>query len=213
MEFQRASIEPKGRAKFDVLFNPNQYGIDKSNLIAEAGIPGLEAPILQYVHGNTRTLSMDLFFDTYEERADVRKHTDQVYNLLLIDPHTHVPPICTITWGRFTFCGVLDHVSGKFTLFLADGSPARATLSVVFKEYIKVEVLVQEQMTQSADHRKTRVVQAGDRLFDIAYQEYGDAQKWRPIADANRIDDPLQLEPGRLLVIPALEPSGKARHV
>src|SRR4051794_275026 len=116
MEFQRASIKPEGGEEFQVLFNPTQYSIDKANQIAEAGIPGLEAPVLQYVHGNTRTLAMELFFDTYEEGTDVRDHTGKVYNLLLIDPETHVPPICQITWGCFSFRGVVDRISGKFTL-------------------------------------------------------------------------------------------------
>src|ERR1700739_2019475 len=115
-------IEPAGQSAFYVPFNPNTYSLSKANQIAEAAIPGLEAPILQYVHGNTRSLSMELFCDTYEEQTNVSAYTDKVYNLLKIDPSTHAPPICRITWGQFNFRGVLDHVSGKFTLFLADGT-------------------------------------------------------------------------------------------
>jgi len=196
----------------EVLFNPNTYTVEKSNQIAEAAIPGLDAPILQYVHGNTRTLAMELFFDTYEEQMDVSLYTDQIYDLLEIDPDTHVPPICDIFWGSFTFRGVLDHVSGVFKLFMPDGTPARATLNVTFKEFIEVEVLVREKPTQSADHRKTRVVHAGDRLPVIAWEEYGAAAKWRPIADANGIDDPTNLEVGKRLVIPALDPKESGRH-
>jgi nucleoid-associated protein YgaU len=212
MAFQRASIQPEHGSTFNVLFNPTQYTIEKSNSLAEAGIPGLEAPILQYVHGNTRTLNMDLFFDTYEERTDVRDHTSKVYDLLLVDAETHAPPICKIVWGCFSFRGVLDHVSGRYTLFLPDGTPVRATLSVSFKEYIEVEVLVRQNPTHSADHQKTRVVQAGDKLTDIAFREYGDARKWRPIADANRLDNPLQLKPGHVLIIPALNTKGARKH-
>jgi hypothetical protein len=203
--FTKVSIVPEGRQQIDVLFNPTDYSIAKSNTIAEIAIPGLEAPILQYVHGNTRTLSMDLFCDTYEEERNVSVVTNKIYNLLNIDPDTHVAPICDISWGSLRFRGVLDHCSGKFTLFLSDGTPVRATLSVLFKEYIEVAVLVRENPTQSADHRKTREVRAGDRLSSIATEEYGDPKKWRPIADANNLDDPRQLEPGRRLVIPALK--------
>lgn len=204
MEHKKIKITPEGHPDFNVLFNPTQYGIDKSNLIAEAGIPGLEAPILQYVHGNTRTLDMELFFDTYEERTDVRNSTNQVYNLLKIDAATHAPPICHIEWGSFQFAGVLDHVSGKFTLFLANGTPVRATLNVTFKEYIDIEVLVQENPTESADHRKNRMVKSGDRIDNIAGEEYGDPELWRPIAEANNLDDPTLLNPGSVLVIPRL---------
>jgi Contractile injection system tube protein len=204
MEFQKISITPEGQGSFQALFNPTQYSVDKGNTIAQAAIPGLEAPILQYVHGNMRTLSMDLFFDTFEEGTDVTDDTDQIYDLLYLDPSTHAPPICDLTWGTFQFRGVLDHVSGKFTLFLADGTPVRATLSVVFNEFIDVDVLVQEQPTESADHRKTRVIRSGDRIDNIAAQEYGDPAKWRPIAEANDLDDPSQLEPGYVLIIPRL---------
>lgn len=204
MGLQQVTIEPEGQQSFTVLFNPTEYTVEKGNQLAEIGVPGLSAPIIQYVHGNTRTLSMDLYFDTYEERTDVRDHTNQVYNLLAIEPSTHVPPICNVSWGNFRFRGVLDHVSGKFTLFVADGTPVRATLSVSFKEFIDVDVVVRENPTQSSDHRKTRMVRSGDRLDNIAHEEYGDPEKWRPIAEANGLDDPRNLEPGSRLVIPEL---------
>jgi nucleoid-associated protein YgaU len=205
MVFKRAWIKPRSRPRVDVLFNPTEYRIEKGNQIAEIGVPGLGAPILQFVAGQSRTLAMELFFDTYEQQSDVRVHTDQVYNLLAIDPKTHAPPICDVTWGGFKFCGVLDKVSGSFTLFLPNGTPARAKLSVNFREYIEVSVLVREVPLQSSDHRKSRLVQAGDSLPSIAFEEYGEAGKWRPIAAANRIDDPRSLTPGRLLVIPAIQ--------
>lgn len=204
MERQVVTIYPEGQDAVQALFNPTDYTIAKGNQIAEAAIPGLEAPILQYVHGNTRTLTMDLYFDTYEEGSDVREATDDVYDLLLIDPDTHAPPICDIFWGDFTFCGVVDSVSGKFTLFLSDGTPVRATLSVTFKEFLDIDSMVQVQPTQSADHRKTRVIRSGDRIDNVANEVYGDPSQWRPIAEANDLDDPDDLSPGHVLVIPAL---------
>jgi hypothetical protein len=198
MERQVISIDPRNQGKkFSALFNPTEYTLAKANQIAEAVVPGLEAPILQYVNGNTRTLDMDLYFDTFEEGTDVRSATNNVYQLLYIDPSTHAPPICDISWGSFTFTGVVDHVSGKFTLFLADGTPVRATLSVTFKEFLDVDDLVQVNVRESADHRKTWVVKSGDRIDNIAGQ-------WRPIAEENDLDDPDQLQPGHVLIIPAL---------
>jgi hypothetical protein len=204
MGHELVKITPAGKPSFKVPFNPNTYSVSKSNQIAEAAIPGLNAPILQYVHGNTRTLDMELFFDTYEEGTNVTSGTNQIYNLLLIDPGTHAPPICQVAWGTFIFQGVLDHVNGKFTLFLSNGTPVRATLTVTFKEYIDVDALVRTEPTQSADHRKMRVVKSGDRLDNIAGEEYGDPENWRAIADANHLDDPSDLEPGHVLIVPAL---------
>jgi hypothetical protein len=204
MDLQKVKITPAGKSDITVLFNPTNYTIAKTNQIAETGIPGLGAPILQYVHGNTRTLNMDLFLDTYEKRSDVSSETKKIYDLLEIDASTHAPPVCNIRWGGFQFKGVLDHVSGQFSMFLADGTPVRATLNVSFKEYISVEDLVTVHPTQSADHHKQRVVKSGDRIDTIAAEEYGNPGLWRAIAEANDLEDPAILVPGQYLSVPPL---------
>lgn len=204
MALAKAMITPKGEKSIPVLFNPTQYSLDQGNSLAEVGVPGLAAPILQYVRGNGRSLSMDLLFDTYEQRRDVRKYTDRVYGLLNIRGPLHRPPICTFTWGSFNFTCVLERVGGKFTLFLSDGTPVRATLSVSFKEFVEVEVLVRATPTESADHAKTYLVRRGDTLSSIAAAEYGDPARWRPIAEANRMANPRRLPPGTRLVLPAI---------
>ncbi|MBZ5681029.1 MAG: LysM peptidoglycan-binding domain-containing protein [Acidobacteriia bacterium] len=204
MGLEKATITPKNHGKIEVLFNPTQYTLNQGNNIAKQPIPGLDAPIVQYVCGKERTLGMKLFFDTYEEQSDVSEHTDEIYDLLEIDPDTHAAPICDIQWGGFSFTGVLESVQGEFTLFLADGTPVRANLTVSFTEYIDVQVLVQHKPKQSADHQKTRWVKSGDRIDNIAGEEYKDPRKWRSIAQANGLEDPRQLEPGRQLVIPAI---------
>ena len=43
------------------------------------------------------------------------------------------------------------------------------------------------------------MVEEGQRLDWIAYQEYGDAARWRYIAESNNLDDPDVLQPGQIL--------------
>ncbi len=202
MALEKATITPEGKDPIEVLFNPTQYSLDHGNQIAEIGVPGLSAPILQYVRGNSRKLSMELFFDTYEEQTKVSDHTKRIYGLLDIDETKHRPPICTFAWGEFKFECVLEQASGRFTLFLSDGTPVRATLNVTFKEFIEVKDLVRTKPLESSDHVKTRTLQRGQTLSSIAAAEYDDPATWRPIADANGIDNPRQLEPGVELVVP-----------
>lgn len=204
MALAKASIQPENGTPIPVLFNPSQYSLDKSNQIAEIGVPGLGAPILQYVRGNTRTLSMELFFDTFEQQSDVRDYTNKIYALLGIQATTHVPPVCTFTWGNFQFRGVLERVGGRFTLFLANGTPVRASLNVTFKEFIPIEVQVRQPPTQSVDYVKTWTLKQGETLSSIAAAEYNDPGRWRPIAHANGLDNPRRIEPGRVLIIPPL---------
>ncbi len=49
------------------------------------------------------------------------------------------------------------------------------------------------------------IVRSGDSLSKIAQREYGDANKWRRIFDANqdKIKDPDLIHPGQELKIPA----------
>lgn len=53
-------------------------------------------------------------------------------------------------------------------------------------------------------------VKTGDKLPTIAAKVYGDPRLWRPIADANAIDNPLrfprQSDLGRLIVVPGQQP-------
>ncbi|MBW2057783.1 MAG: LysM peptidoglycan-binding domain-containing protein [Deltaproteobacteria bacterium] len=206
MELEKATIwyEIKNKKEVvQVLFNPTEYRLNKANQFAEVAIPGLGTPPLQFVRGNARTLSMQLFFDTYEQGSDVREHTQKIMKLLEIHRELHAPPVCHFNWGRLDFAGVLERADQRFTLFLPDGTPVRATVDVSFKEYCEAQK--QAGNLQSADFTKRYVVKRGDTLNRIAHQEYGDPGLWRPIAQENRMDDPLALRPGQVLVIPALE--------
>ncbi|WP_143589272.1 LysM peptidoglycan-binding domain-containing protein, partial [Streptomyces angustmyceticus] len=56
---------------------------------------------------------------------------------------------------------------------------------------------------------------AGDSLASLAWREYGDATRWRLIAEANEIDDPMRLRPGTELLLPAADeapPEGRLPH-
>ena len=48
-------------------------------------------------------------------------------------------------------------------------------------------------------------VKDGDTLPSISYRAYGDATRWRLIAEANGVDNPLHLRRGSSLSLPALE--------
>ena len=203
------------------LFNPEGFTVERTNQFTEVNIPGLPSSTFQFVKGGARTLTMDLFFDTYEKKMDVRLFTDRITGwdsgsmfsklpdiakgLMDIDSDLHAPPVCLFVWGAYIFPCIIERVTKNFTMFLPEGFPVRATLSVTLKEYIEVVTQLKEISLQSADRTKTWTVKEGDSLWFIAAKEYGDPALWRPIADANKIDNPRVLKPGRELVIPPLE--------
>ncbi|HYG81481.1 MAG TPA: hypothetical protein VD861_13885, partial [Pyrinomonadaceae bacterium] len=205
---------------FEVLFNPAEYSIEKGNTFQSTSLPGLATPVTQFVTGNADTLSMELYFDTYAKssrhgtvtlREDVRNYTRPIANLMEIDPELHAPPICEFTWGPplgspegIQFRGIIEKVSQKFTYFLDDGTPVRATLNVTFKEYKTIEQQLGEMKLQSADRTKRREFKEGEAVWSLAHQEYGDPGLWRVIADRNGLENPRIVAPGTALELPPL---------
>jgi hypothetical protein len=197
------------------LFNPVEFTVERTNQYTEVNIPGLPSSTFQFVRGGSRTLTMDLFFDTYESKEDVRDFTDKITGwesgsppakgLMDIDSDLHAPPVCLFIWGTFIFPFIIERVSKKFTMFLPEGTPVRATLSVTLKEYKEYEIQVKEATRQSADRTKTWRVKEGDSLWFIAAKEYGDPDLWRSITEANDIKNPRILISGVELIIPPLE--------
>jgi len=205
MGLTRAKIKNEATGEeFFVSFNPEEYSINKDNNFASQAIPGLTSPLLQFVHGNLRTLDMELLFDTFEQQTDVRDKTQQVTNLLQINSDLHAPPVVQVIWGSLFFRGVLAKASQKFIKFLTDGRPARARLNVTFQEYLDAETQAKEANLQTADFSKYHVVQRDETLSSIAGDFYEDAQSWRPIAIANNLSDPRAITVGQELRVPAL---------
>lgn len=198
----------------EVMYNPKEFSIDSSVQYQRSAMPGLQTPITQFVSGQAQTLSLDLFFDTYEKKADVRNYTSKLTDLLKIDSEIHAPPVCLFKWGaplslspekEMFFKGVFDKITQKFTMFLDSGRPVRATLSVSISEYRTIKEQLETINKQSSDRTKLRVLNEGDQLWHLANKEYLDPTLWRTIADANNIENPRLLTPGVELVLPPLE--------
>jgi contractile injection system tube protein len=205
-------------AKIPVMFNPEEYTLNKDINYAQTGVPGLRAPILQFVHGNMGTLEMELFLDTYEEHRegsrilnqageDVRHLTRKITDLMTIDATTHAPPRLLLTWVSLydrSFTCVLARVSQRFIMFLPNGTPVRARLQVTFNEFNNVELEAKEIKRETADFSKLYVVGQGETLSAIAGRTYGNPALWRPIAIRNDIDNPRALPVGLRLLVPQL---------
>ncbi|MFA9516356.1 LysM peptidoglycan-binding domain-containing protein [Halopenitus sp. H-Gu1] len=187
------------------LFNPTEYSLEKSVNYGTVAMPGFTSPVTQFIHGERESLSMELFFDTYEDGEDVRSYTDEIDALVRVDGDLHAPPVVRFVWGSFQFKSVVTSVEKRFTMFLDDGTPVRARLTVTFEEYTTPERQRAEQPRHSADRSTAHRVTEGDTLWAIAADEYGDPGEWRAIASENDIVNPRSIEPGTELAIPPLE--------
>jgi nucleoid-associated protein YgaU len=201
----------KKQEQIPCMFRPRQLSFLKNNSWEETTSLGSEVSRVHFNGGKAVTFSLELFFDTYETREDVReKYTDKIWNLMKIDEDTARgsykgnPPLCEFSWGMMSaFQAVITKIDQKFTMFLADGTPVRATLNVDFLQAEEIDMSPkQDPSTTSVPKYKARRVKQGETIDGIASQEYGDSSLWRVIADDNRLGDPMQLTPGQLLIIP-----------
>jgi Contractile injection system tube protein len=201
--------------KVSVLFNPTDYTVSQDINYAQAPVPGLSQPLLQFMNGNVPKLEMELFLDTNEAvlvsgrtiataGSDVRVLVQQITNLMAIDSSTHAPPVLLFTWSSLSFTCVLAKAAQKFVMFLSDGTPVRARLQVSFNGYTTSDTEAKEVKRQTADYSKTYTVAQDDTLSKIAGVVYGNAALWRPIGINNGLDDSINLVVGTQLLVPAL---------
>ncbi len=214
--------------KIYAMYNPESYTQQRGAKYSEA--PGLSSnmPSIQFVHGMSETLQMELFFDTYGAfgdvggsmsdklmlngmalspapmKPDVRKFTSKIYDLMIINPSTHVPPLLKVEWGTLQFEGHLVSCEQKFTMFNQLGTPVRATLNVSFKQYMKPSQIAKMKPNESPDTAKYRTVHEGDALWRFSTKEYGRPQEWRAIANENAIHNPRLLDTGAMIKLPSI---------
>lgn len=199
-----------------VLFNPTEYTFERSNSYKATPVPGLGAPLLQFVNGESDRLAMDLFLDDYTdpngptslrqpESDPLNARLGALTSLLEIDRDLHAPPPVRFNWGPLEFAAVIERLGRKVTMFHPDGAPARVSLSVAFKEYRTLRQQLEDPRRESADKTKRRVVVGRERLWWIAAREYDDPNEWVRIARANDLDDPREIAPGDWLELPPME--------
>ena len=221
--------ELDNRETFEVLYNPQTYVRQKSVRYRPISMLGSDAPVVQFHSGAAEELTFELFFDSVSagsevggnviDRAkfalnsmaptivggiDVRDYTRKITSLMYVDSDLHRPPLLKVEWASLQFKGFLMTCKERFIRFDEKGQPVRAYLDCSFVESRDVKKLFVANPLNSPDTTKYHTVRQGDSLWSLAAAEYGDAGKWRVIAESNGLSNPRVLRTGEMLVIPAL---------
>jgi hypothetical protein len=224
--------EDMGTVAFTCLFNPTSYSFNKQNTWHSTPLTSTELPEPSFQGGGQMTMTFTIFFDTYGTEVDVRAYTEQLLNLMRINPlivnpppqsstgqpstpstsssssgssaATNRPPICSFHWGNsWSFKGVVTKVTLDFKLFTNQGIPVRAQANVTMTQVEQEGTYPGQNPTSGGlGTRASRLVQPGDTLDLIAFQVYGDSSLWRLLAQVNSLENPRVLRPGQRLVIP-----------
>jgi hypothetical protein len=133
-------------ATVEAQYNPKEITIDKTVPWQKAPTSTSDQPELTFTSAEGRSVSFELFFDTYKQGTDV--HVTHVAGLLalamVMDPNgaegKRRPTRVKIVWGNGLppFEGVIESVGTRYTMFLPSGTPVRATCTVKVKEASRV---------------------------------------------------------------------------
>jgi hypothetical protein len=218
----KAYLKFETGTKVDCWFNPKDFTLSKNNKWEIKTVTGQDLPTVQFGGSDSQKISLDLLFDdTDSDQGDVRNVCNTLFDMMKPnaqfktgDNNNERPPKVEFGWGNFvTFKAVCDSLSIQYTMFKPDGTPIRAQAKLGLTQ-VEPAVLQggggsltrtrQNPTTTGVAGLRSHVFRDGDSLQSIAYAAYGDATKWRKIAEANGIDDPMRLKRGTILTIPRL---------
>jgi hypothetical protein len=218
-ELEKAFLKFEGRGKPNLpcLFNPESITLTKTNdwgTGTESGAgAGKAVPTLEFKGQSSGTMGFELVFDTTDDGTPVTNYTNRLLaemeidtNLPGSDPTTNNgrPPFVVFHWGQlYSFPAVITSATVTFEYFSSSGVPLRAKVRLALTQYMASRAFTKQNPTSGTPqpHRVHRV-QPGETLDRISARYYGDATRWRLLAEANGIEDPLGIRPGSLITVP-----------
>ncbi len=210
---KKAEIIPEQGDPIPCMFNPNEITIRKTNSWKPQEKKGGNAPTLEFDSGKAATMKLSLMFDTSMDGKPVTDVTNKLLEAMAVNPdlpgsddskNKARPPSVQFRWGRTTtFPMAITSATIKFTYFANDGTPlrAKADLQLTQLEDTSANPLQNPTSHTPYPHRIHHVTR-GETLDRIASLYYDDPTRWRELAVANEITNPLSLTPGTPIIVP-----------
>jgi len=219
--YVKAKLMVEGGETIEALFNPTELSITKGNSWTFDPIKGTAFPKGKFGGGKPREIAVNLLLDQTlpNEGKSVKDITDSLFKMM--DPPTggaggspkSVPPLVTFQWGEMMpFKAACTSLGVTFQLFQPNGTPIRAEVKLALTQAeaatsasSNTPAKTTNPTTRSEGGLGVHVVRDGDTLQSIAHQTYEDPGRWRTIAEANGIDNPMHLRRGKPLNLPRID--------
>lgn len=207
----RAKLHLEDGSTIALWFNPGTLRRGRGASYDKSGGLGQGAPTLKYLGTQSESLAFEVLLHAQgaTPASAVKTAIERLEGL--VEPTVAVPANrqrrpqqIRFEWGRYlspaSYC---ESVATTVELFEPDGTPLRALVALVLAQAAPEQTdRGQNPTTRATQRRRSHLVRAGDTLAGIAYAQYGDPTRWRAIARANRLDDPLRLPVGSHLTVP-----------
>ncbi|MEM7092078.1 MAG: tail protein X [Actinomycetota bacterium] len=225
MALTKAKLVFEDKSEVPFQFNPNELALAKTSSWKDVPATGRSVPTTtEYVSGGGYTLTVTMLLDTTDTGEAVTSQTEKLKELVEIDTTNSAydsakkmgrPPWVKLLWGDMVpFKCVCTSLNLTFNYFASTGEPLRATAKISLQQWADPDNPPNQNPTSGTPrpHRVHTVV-LGESLDRIASKHYGNAAKWRQIADANpHVEDLFRLRPGTKLLIPDKKRAGGGRR-
>jgi len=112
-------------------------------------------------------------------------------------------PKLTFTWGTaISYKVTISSVDITYERFTSSGQPVRATAKLTL-QYEGDPPPGTNPTSGGIPGRRSHILVAGENLQHVATANYGRPGAWRALAAANGIEDPLAVQPGTVIYLPA----------
>ena len=218
--FQRAQLEIDGAEPIPCAFNPQSYTVTKTNVWNFKPTTGVDLPDGEFGGGLPRRTTLTLLLDVSLQPPDqsVKDTANQLLKMMETGGGGGgggaAPPFVTFRWGSVDLPkSVPVSLTIQFALFHPNGEPRRATVDLELAQAEKASTASGSGTSKKPEPhhprhgRHARAPRARRRLAARRSPTTRTAipTRWRPIAEANGIDDPLRLPRGTDLTIPGLD--------
>jgi hypothetical protein len=219
--YTKAELHVDGGPIIKALFNPTELSITKANSWTVDAIKGTSFPKPKFGGGKPREMSVNLLLDESIPNGgmSVKQMADELLKMMDVPSGTGggnakaVPPHVTFKWGDVpSFKAACTSLTITFQLFKPNGTPIRADVKLALTQVEPASSASSNSpsrptnpTTRSDGGLGVHVVRDGDSLQSIAHRSYGDPSRWRTIAEANGIDNPLHLRRGTALDLPRID--------
>jgi hypothetical protein len=206
--FQKARLQVEGGDAIECAFNPQGYTISKTNIWTYKPTQGKDMPAPEFGGGLPMSYKLALLLDSSLDGPDKSVKDDANTLMQAMHGGGSAPKFITFSWGSVKLPKAAPiSISIQYALFHPNGEPIRAFVDL---ELAQAEELTPAGKAQNPTARgiaglSAHTVRDGDSLQSIAHLAYGDPTRWRVIAEANSIDDPMRLRRGTALTIPRLD--------
>lgn len=196
-----------GSSQITFRYNPKDLKWGKSATWGRQDVRGNS--VLEFTGEGPRTLDFEFVLDATDS-GTLRRDTETLFACVTptaesVAANKPSPPFVIFGWGTSSpFKAVVKSVNLEYVRFQPDGTPVLGKGRVSLEE-VRDIIARQNPSSGGLGGRRVHTLLAGDTLASIAYREYRDATRWRALAEANAIDDPLRLVPGTRLLVPTPE--------